>query len=210
MLLLLLSRERVLVRVAVPGPLRRRRNLLRLVISSEPRDQRQRRITAGSDPRRRQKKFPGLVVSKTHLARRIPPPPQSQRRHASIWGSRLPPGPAAPPRVASAVSYKTWAPSFLVDGAGAGGVGLRPRAACLRGDGVGPVNCVKLLTRPGRCGHPSKRSSSPPSRRAGAVLQMAPKAEVCGCAPQLRTHSVQSLRRRPRPRGHSSAWLEAW
>ena len=62
MLLMLLGRERVLVRVAVPRPLSRRGNAIRLGISHEPGDERQRRVASRGHPRRREEEAPGLVV----------------------------------------------------------------------------------------------------------------------------------------------------
>ena len=50
----LLGRERVQIRVAVPGPLRRGCHALRLDVSREPRDECQRRVAAGSDSGRRE------------------------------------------------------------------------------------------------------------------------------------------------------------
>ena len=67
--LVLLSRERVRVRVAMPGPLRRRRDALRLHVSREPRDERQRRVTAAATPDDVRKRRPASSASKTHLAR---------------------------------------------------------------------------------------------------------------------------------------------
>ena len=65
----LLSRERVLVRVAMPGPLRRRRDALRLCISREPRNKCQRRVAAAATPEDVRKRRPDSSSSKTHLAR---------------------------------------------------------------------------------------------------------------------------------------------
>ena len=68
----LLSRERVRVRVAVPRPLRRSRDAIRLGISREPRDECQRRVAAGSDSGRREEELPGLVLVEDPAGPRLP------------------------------------------------------------------------------------------------------------------------------------------
>ena len=72
MLLLLLSRERVLISIPMPGPLGRRGNAIRLCISREPRDERQRRVAAGSDSGRREEELPGLVLVEDPARARLP------------------------------------------------------------------------------------------------------------------------------------------
>ena len=68
----LLGRERVQIRVAVPGPLRRGCHALRLDVSREPRDECQRRVAAGSDSGRREEELPGLVLVEDPSRPRLP------------------------------------------------------------------------------------------------------------------------------------------
>ena len=85
MLLMLLGRERVLVRVAVPRPLSRRGNAIRLGISHEPGDERQRRVASRGHPRRREEEAPGLVVVEDPSRAGLPAPLPHGRLSLIVW-----------------------------------------------------------------------------------------------------------------------------
>ena len=56
----------------MPGPLRRRRDPVRLHVSREPRDQRQRRVASRGHPGRREEELPGLVLVEDPSRARLP------------------------------------------------------------------------------------------------------------------------------------------